>query len=85
MIIGGGPAGSYAASILRLEGVEVVLLESAKHPRFVDLSSNYVVTAIHTILGSYHVGESLLPSMRHWLRYIDLDKQFDQLGFTEKV
>lgn len=34
---------------------------------------------------SYHVGESMLPSMRHFLRYIDLEDQFEAHGFTPKV
>lgn len=33
----------------------------------------------------YHVGESMLPSMRHFLRFIDLDDKFDAHGFRHKV
>jgi flavin-dependent dehydrogenase len=33
----------------------------------------------------YHVGESMLASMRHFLRFIDLDSKFDQYGFKKKV
>ncbi|KAL8722780.1 MAG: hypothetical protein Q9225_000791 [Loekoesia sp. 1 TL-2023] len=33
----------------------------------------------------YHIGESMLPSMRHLLRFIDLDSTFDSYGFTKKV
>lgn len=33
LVIGGGPAGSYTASMLALEGFDVVLLEAAKFPR----------------------------------------------------
>ncbi|KAJ4483596.1 FAD binding domain-containing protein [Lentinula aciculospora] len=33
LIIGGGPAGSYAASVLSREGIDVAILESAKFPR----------------------------------------------------
>ncbi|RAK73255.1 NAD(P)/FAD-dependent oxidoreductase [Aspergillus fijiensis CBS 313.89] len=32
----------------------------------------------------YHIGESMLPSMRHLLRFIDLDQAFDHYGFTKK-
>ncbi|KXN84848.1 Tryptophan 2-halogenase, partial [Leucoagaricus sp. SymC.cos] len=32
----------------------------------------------------YHVGESMLPSMRHFLRYIDADDKFDSFGFIQK-
>ncbi|KAL8671298.1 MAG: hypothetical protein Q9168_004200 [Polycauliona sp. 1 TL-2023] len=33
LVIGGGPAGSYASSALAREGIDVVLLEADKHPR----------------------------------------------------
>lgn len=33
VIIGGGPAGSHSAALLAQRGIEVVLLEKAKHPR----------------------------------------------------
>ncbi|RAL12971.1 NAD(P)/FAD-dependent oxidoreductase [Aspergillus homomorphus CBS 101889] len=33
----------------------------------------------------YHIGESMLASIRHLLRFIDLDQAFDQHGFTKKV
>jgi flavin-dependent dehydrogenase len=33
----------------------------------------------------YHVGESMLASMRHFLRFIDLDSTFDKFGFIRKV
>ncbi|KAJ5144351.1 hypothetical protein N7476_004836 [Penicillium atrosanguineum] len=32
----------------------------------------------------YHIGESMLPSIRHFLRFIDLDKTFDSYGFKRK-
>ena len=35
LIAGGGPAGSYAASTLAREGVDVVLLEADTFPRYV--------------------------------------------------
>ncbi|KAK3906045.1 tryptophan 2-halogenase [Staphylotrichum tortipilum] len=66
LVVGGGPAGSYAASALAREGVDVVVLEAEKFPR-------------------YHIGESMLASMRHFLRFIDLEKTFDSYGFTRKV
>lgn len=33
LVIGGGPAGSYAASALARERIDVVLLEAEKFPR----------------------------------------------------
>ena len=33
----------------------------------------------------YHIGESMLASIRHFLRFIDLDAEFDSYGFTKKV
>lgn len=32
----------------------------------------------------YHIGESMLPSFRHYLRFIELDSTFDSFGFTRK-
>lgn len=65
LVIGGGPGGSYAASALAREGVDVVLVEADKFPR-------------------YHIGESMLASMRHFLRFIELDSTFDAHGFRKK-
>ena len=33
----------------------------------------------------YHVGESMVASMRHFLRFIDLDSTFDNYGFVKNV
>ncbi|THU87890.1 FAD/NAD(P)-binding domain-containing protein [Dendrothele bispora CBS 962.96] len=65
LIVGGGPAGSYAASVLALEGIDVALLESSKFPR-------------------YHIGESLLPSVRNYLRFIGAEEKIKKHGFTYK-
>ncbi|KDQ23701.1 hypothetical protein PLEOSDRAFT_1108187 [Pleurotus ostreatus PC15] len=65
LVIGGGPAGSYASTLLAREGLDVVLLEALKHPR-------------------EHVGESMLPSMRQYLRFIDLENEYDIRGFLHK-
>ncbi|KAF9077887.1 hypothetical protein BDP27DRAFT_1207886 [Rhodocollybia butyracea] len=61
----GGPAGSYAASVLALEGISVALFESTKFPR-------------------YHIGESLLPSVRNYLRFVGAEKKVAEYGFTRK-
>ena len=33
----------------------------------------------------YHVGESMVASIRHFLRFIDLDSTFENHGFIKKV
>lgn len=38
LVVGGGPAGSYAASALAREGISVVLLEADVFPRCVNVS-----------------------------------------------
>ncbi|KAI0698239.1 hypothetical protein BC835DRAFT_1335198 [Cytidiella melzeri] len=65
LVIGGGPAGSYTASALARDGVDVVLLDMSKFPR-------------------YHIGESLLPSVRHFLRFIDAEAKVAGHGFAKK-
>ncbi|KAJ6542740.1 putative halogenase [Mycena capillaripes] len=65
LVIGGGPGGSYAASALAREGVDVVLLEAAKFPR-------------------YHIGESMLPSLRQFLRFINAEEKVEKHGFQKK-
>lgn len=65
LIIGGGPAGSVAASLLAQEGVDAVVLEKERFPR-------------------YHIGESLLLSLRQILEFIDADKKVLEHGFVKK-
>ncbi|KAJ7206028.1 hypothetical protein GGX14DRAFT_367523 [Mycena pura] len=65
LVIGGGPGGSYAASALAREGLDVVLLEASKFPR-------------------YHIGESMLPSLRHFLRFIGAEDKVEMHGFQRK-
>ena len=38
LVVGGGPAGSYAASALAREGINTVLLEADVFPRCVDVT-----------------------------------------------
>ncbi|KAI0633487.1 hypothetical protein C8Q77DRAFT_791625 [Trametes polyzona] len=65
LVIGGGPGGSYTAAALAREGIDVVLFEAAKFPR-------------------YHIGESLIPSVRPFLRFIDAEEKVASYGFTRK-
>ncbi|KIL62531.1 hypothetical protein M378DRAFT_165552 [Amanita muscaria Koide BX008] len=65
LVIGGGPAGSYAAAALAREGLDVTLFEASKFPR-------------------YHVGESLIPSVRHYLRFIGAEEKVANHGFVRK-
>ncbi|KAG6857719.1 hypothetical protein H0H87_004135 [Tephrocybe sp. NHM501043] len=65
LIIGGGPAGSYAASALAREGLSVTIFEADKFPR-------------------YHVGESLLPSVRQYFRFIGAEAALENHGFVPK-
>ncbi|KAG1812373.1 putative halogenase [Suillus variegatus] len=65
LVVGGGPAGSYAAAVLAREGFEVTLLEAANFPR-------------------YHIGESLLPSVRQFLAFVDAEESIMNHGFTMK-
>ncbi|KAF8070432.1 FAD binding domain-containing protein [Lyophyllum atratum] len=65
LIIGGGPAGSYAASALAREGIDVTLFEADKFPR-------------------YHVGESLIPSVRQYFRFIGAESVLAKHGFVSK-
>ncbi|KAJ7605209.1 putative halogenase [Roridomyces roridus] len=66
LVIGGGPAGAYAASALSREGFQVTLLEKEHFPR-------------------YHIGESMLPSCRPFLRFIGAEDKVVNHGFTVKV
>ncbi|KAF5386114.1 hypothetical protein D9615_002277 [Tricholomella constricta] len=82
LIIGGGPAGSYAASALAREGLSVTVFEADKFPRsylpfpFFDHSSFSVF--------SYHVGESLIPSVRQYFRFIGAEHILANHGFIPK-
>ncbi|KDQ55196.1 hypothetical protein JAAARDRAFT_196058 [Jaapia argillacea MUCL 33604] len=63
LVVGGGPAGSFAAAALAREGFKVVLFEASKFPR-------------------YHIGESLIPSVRHYLRFIEAEDKVSEYGFA---
>ncbi|KAJ5639909.1 FAD/NAD(P)-binding domain-containing protein, partial [Penicillium longicatenatum] len=82
LVVGGGPAGSYTASVLAREGINVTVLEADIFPRYVNEAcheKNEILT------NRYHIGESMLPSLRNFLRFIDLETKFDEHGFIRKV
>ena len=54
LVIGGGPAGSFAAAALAREGVDTVVLEAEKFPRSGPLLGNYVKLDI-----DFHVATTL--------------------------
>ena len=83
MVVGGGPAGSYAAAALAREGFDVVLLEASKFPRSRHIPFGF--TGPYILFGRYHIGESLIPSVRHYLRFIDAEDKIASYGFAVKV
>lgn len=84
LVVGGGPAGSFASAALAREGIDVVMLEADKHPRYYILDSDHLTGARLTGC-RYHIGESMLPSMRHFLEFIDCYDTFNSHGFIKKV
>lgn len=92
LFVGGGPSGSYAAACLAREGFHVVILEAAEFPRLVPFYFNtsfpaYMRKSLTNPPAEfrYHIGESLLPSVRHHLRFIGADDKVDSFGFFKKV
>lgn len=85
LVVGGGPAGSYAAAVLAREGIDTILLEADVFPRYLTILSKVARSLTSNKENRYHVGESMLPSLRHFLRFIDLDTTFDKHGFQQKV
>ncbi|KAF7983855.1 hypothetical protein HWV62_18176 [Athelia sp. TMB] len=65
LVVGGGPAGSYAATALAREGIEVMLFEAAQFPR-------------------YHIGESMIPSLRAYAQFIGAEGKIVGHGFCKK-
>jgi len=42
-------------------------------------------TRLYTLFGRYHIGESLIPSVRHYLKFIDAEEIVANYGFKIKV
>ena len=88
LVVGGGPGGSYAATVLARENVDVVLLEAEVFPRYISslcLAITHIRMMDRLKHHRYHIGESMLASMRYFLRFIDLESTFDNHGFQKKV
>ncbi|KAJ3720114.1 hypothetical protein C8R42DRAFT_722771 [Lentinula raphanica] len=86
LIIGGGPAGSYAASVLSREGLDVAVLESCKFPRYsvaFSITSRASTSLNHDSLVRT-TGESLIPSVRPYLRFIGAEEKVAEYGFMRK-
>jgi hypothetical protein len=51
------------------------------------MSSEYLFTdpRLQANILRYHVGESMVASFRHFLRFVDLDSTFVNYGFVKKV
>jgi len=65
LVIGGGPAGSTAATFLSREGLDVTVYEKDFFPR-------------------YHIGESLIVSVREMLDLLGVSEKVQQHGFCPK-
>ncbi|OAA35535.1 Tryptophan halogenase [Metarhizium rileyi] len=85
LVVGGGPAGSYAAAALAREGIDTVLLEADKFPRFVrKVCLLRFAISQSSLYFRYHIGESTLPSLRHFFQFIGFYATFDAHGFYHK-
>ncbi|KAJ7796256.1 putative halogenase [Mycena olivaceomarginata] len=69
LVIGGGPAGAYTASALA-------------RGKLISVVQGELLT---DIFPRYHIGESMLPSCRPFLRFIGAEEKIVNHGFTVKV
>ena len=62
------------------------MLYCSKHPNSLGRVTSISESAcLYTLSRRYHIGESLIPSVRHYLRFIDADEKVASYGFTTKV
>lgn len=57
LVVGGGPAGSFAASALAREGIDVVLLEAEKFPRYASRNLRAMAIVIRNVSAFLHVNQ----------------------------
>lgn len=62
----------------------MLLLEASKFPRLVVSCSVHVAVRRPNILSRYHIGESMLPSVRPFLRFIGAEEKVKDYGFAFK-
>lgn len=58
---------------------------SWKHPNSQGSKTNPPIKSIRLTLNRYHIGESLIPSVRHYLRFIGAEDKLANYGFVRKV
>lgn len=75
LVIGGGPAGSYAAATLAREGIEVTVFEAAEFPRYIRILSRLAFYS--KLLTRHHVGESTIPSLRTYLQVWTVNNKYE--------
>jgi flavin-dependent dehydrogenase len=69
LVIGGGPAGSYAAAALAREGIETVVLEADKFPRLVMAMTLWSLgLAVDAFLGLIPCGTGTISAKARFLR-----------------
>ena len=65
--------------------MDPVLFQSNFDSTVVNAGFSRLIPLTPPLNDRYHVGESMLASIRHFLRFIDVDSKFDEYGFTTKV
>jgi len=62
------------------------MLSSSKHQTSLGrVTCPLEFTRLYTLCHRYHIGESLIPSVRHYLKFIDAEEKVADYGFEIKV